>query len=90
VGIQKGIWDKMASHKETVMFFCGNESRVLDNKVLRRIFGSKGYEVTQAQRKLHIEKLLRRAVHVPLMGEINAYTIVVDKLQAKRQYGKRI
>jgi hypothetical protein len=35
----------------------GTETGVFENRVLRRIFGPKGYEVTGGWRKLHNEEL---------------------------------
>jgi hypothetical protein len=42
--------------------------RVLENRVLRRIFGSKGEEVTGEWRKLHNEELNRLTPNDPYTG----------------------
>jgi hypothetical protein len=73
---------------------------VFENRVLRRIFGSKRGEVMGGWRKLHNEELhnlysspciirMRWAGHVARMGEKrNAYRILVGKLEGKIPLGR--
>jgi hypothetical protein len=73
--------------------------RVLENRVLRRVFGSKRDEVTRGWRKLQNEELyiirmimsrrMRWAGHVARMvSKMNAYRILVGKPKGKRLLGK--
>jgi hypothetical protein len=73
--------------------------RVFENKVLRRIFGTKRDEVTGCWRKLHNEELrnlyliksrrMSWAGHVARMGaKRNAYSILVGKPEGKRPLGR--
>jgi hypothetical protein len=79
---------------------------MFENRVLRRIFGLKRYEVTGGWRKLHNEELrnlyflpnrmiksrrMRWAGNVAQMGEKrNAYLILVGKPEGKRPLGRPI
>jgi hypothetical protein len=77
--------------------------RVLENRVLRRIFGPKGDEVTGEWRKLHNEELpdlysspsiiriikMRWEGHVARMGaKRNAYRLLVGEPEGKRPLGR--
>jgi hypothetical protein len=77
--------------------------RVFENRVLRRIFGPKRDEVTGEWRKLYkgelhnlysspdiIRKIKSRgAGHVARMGgERNIYTVLMEKLEGKRPFGR--
>ena len=70
--------------------------RVFENRVLRRILGSKRYEVTVEWRQLHKEKLnglysrrMRWARHVTPMGERRVlYRVLVGKPEGKRPHGR--
>ena len=74
--------------------------RVLENKVLRRIFGTKRNEVTGEWRKLHNEELndlysspiivrVRWAGHVARMGKKRGiYKVLVGKPKGKRPLGR--
>jgi hypothetical protein len=59
---------------------------VVENRVLRRIFGPKRDEVTGQWRKLHSGELQSRWVgHVACMGEgRNVYKVLVGKPEGKR------
>jgi hypothetical protein len=71
--------------------------RVFENRVLRRIFGPKSYEVTGEWRNLHNKELhdlyrliksrrMRWTGHVARMGEKrNAYGLLVGMPEGKRQ-----
>jgi hypothetical protein len=76
---------------------------VFENRVLRKIFGRKRYEVTGCWRKLHNEKLhnfffssiikmiklrMRWAGRVAQMENRNAYCILVGKPEGKRPLGR--
>ena len=78
--------------------------RVLENRVLRRILGPKGDEVTGEWRKLHNEELndlycspntmrmiksrMRWAVHVARMERGEVYRVLVGKPERKRPLGR--
>jgi hypothetical protein len=75
--------------------------RVFENRVLRRVFGSKRDEVTGSWRKLHSfysspsiirmikSRTMRWAGHVARMGGyMNAYRILVGKPEGKRPLGR--
>jgi hypothetical protein len=81
-----------------------NRLRVFENRVLRRIFGTKRDEVTGEWRKLHNEELrnficpqillgksrrMRWAGHVARMGEERkVYKVLVGKPEGKRPLGR--
>jgi hypothetical protein len=57
---------------------------VFENRVLRRIFGPKRYEVTGEWRKLHNEELHEIGRACNTNGEKNAISILLEKLEEKR------
>jgi hypothetical protein len=89
---------------ETLSLTLREEHRVLENRLLRRIFGLKRDEVTGDWRKLHnkelhdlysspsiirIIKLMRWAGHVARMGEKrNTYRLFMEKPEGKRPLGR--
>jgi hypothetical protein len=78
----------------------GRAYRVLENRVLRRIFGPKRDEVTGKWRKLHnelhnlysssdITRRMRWVEHVARMGEERkVYKVLVGKPEGKRPLGR--
>jgi hypothetical protein len=68
----------------------GLKMRVLGNRVLRRIFGTKRDGVTEGWRKLHNKELHNLwAGHVARMGEKrNVYRLLVRKPEGKRPLGR--